>query len=109
MLVGCLLAQDRILGRSPLLTTLPQKFKSLPRGTAFMRAHECPLQNTVTKVYLWVYGVNTPTRRIMENEGLFTNMQENTWYRYRKQYFLHRLATQTDNNSQIITVQHFDI
>ncbi|GBM14031.1 hypothetical protein AVEN_209928-1 [Araneus ventricosus] len=27
------------------------------------------------KVLLWVYGVNSPTRRIMENEGLFTNMQ----------------------------------
>ncbi|GBN31227.1 hypothetical protein AVEN_275344-1 [Araneus ventricosus] len=32
----------------------------------------------VAKVLLWVYGVNSPTRRIMENEGLFTNMQENT-------------------------------
>ncbi|GBN65218.1 hypothetical protein AVEN_213057-1 [Araneus ventricosus] len=30
------------------------------------------------KVLLWLYGVNSPTRRIMENEGLFTNMQENT-------------------------------
>ncbi|GBN89120.1 hypothetical protein AVEN_82907-1 [Araneus ventricosus] len=35
-------------------------------------------QNIVAKVYLWVYNVNSPTRRIMENEGLFTNMQENT-------------------------------
>ncbi|GBN21091.1 hypothetical protein AVEN_171720-1 [Araneus ventricosus] len=36
------------------------------------------LQRIVTKVFLWVYGVNSPTRRIMENEGLFTHVQENT-------------------------------
>ncbi|GBN51660.1 hypothetical protein AVEN_98834-1 [Araneus ventricosus] len=30
------------------------------------------------KILPWVYDVNSPTRRIMENEGLFTNMQENT-------------------------------
>ncbi|GBO02296.1 hypothetical protein AVEN_90976-1 [Araneus ventricosus] len=29
------------------------------------------------KIALWVYGVNSPTRRIMETEGLFTNMREN--------------------------------
>ncbi|GBO42463.1 hypothetical protein AVEN_238230-1, partial [Araneus ventricosus] len=26
--------------------------------------------HTVTKLFLWVYGVNSPTRRIMEDEGL---------------------------------------
>ncbi|GBN64442.1 hypothetical protein AVEN_243948-1 [Araneus ventricosus] len=35
-------------------------------------------QHIVAKFLLWVYGVNSPTRRIIENEGLFTNMQENT-------------------------------
>ncbi|GBL79586.1 hypothetical protein AVEN_18153-1 [Araneus ventricosus] len=30
----------------------------------------------VTRIVLWVYSGNSPTRRIMENEGLFTNMQE---------------------------------
>ncbi|GBO00241.1 hypothetical protein AVEN_116531-1 [Araneus ventricosus] len=34
--------------------------------------------NIVTKIVLWVYGVKCPTRRIRENEGLVTNMQENT-------------------------------
>ncbi|GBO18259.1 hypothetical protein AVEN_238357-1 [Araneus ventricosus] len=32
--------------------------------------------NIVTKIVVWVYGRNSPTRRIMENEGLFKNMQE---------------------------------
>ncbi|GBN95782.1 hypothetical protein AVEN_12238-1 [Araneus ventricosus] len=31
----------------------------------------------VTKVFLWSYGLNSPTRRIMENEGLFTNVNIN--------------------------------
>ncbi|GBM58149.1 hypothetical protein AVEN_125030-1 [Araneus ventricosus] len=39
-------------------------------------------QNSVTKIVLWVYGVNSPTRRIMENEDLFVNVQENTWRRF---------------------------
>ncbi|GBM35192.1 hypothetical protein AVEN_189943-1 [Araneus ventricosus] len=38
----------------------------------FSLSHVC---DTVTKIVLWVYGRNSPTRRIMENEGLFTNMQ----------------------------------
>ncbi|GBM72237.1 hypothetical protein AVEN_68616-1 [Araneus ventricosus] len=42
-----------------------------------VRAREI-LFRIVTEVFLWVYGVNRPTRRIMENEGLFTNVQENT-------------------------------
>ncbi|GBN32421.1 hypothetical protein AVEN_169515-1 [Araneus ventricosus] len=29
-----------------------------------------------TKIVLWVYGGNSPTLRIMEDEVLFTNMQE---------------------------------
>ncbi|GBM76790.1 hypothetical protein AVEN_59136-1 [Araneus ventricosus] len=32
--------------------------------------------NIVAETALWVYGGNSPTRRIMKNEGLFTNMQE---------------------------------
>ncbi|GBM75880.1 hypothetical protein AVEN_188072-1 [Araneus ventricosus] len=32
--------------------------------------------NIVTKIVLWVYGGNSPTRRIMEIEGLLKNMQE---------------------------------
>ncbi|GBM95499.1 hypothetical protein AVEN_101486-1 [Araneus ventricosus] len=53
------------------------------RGCVFakIRGLEVDSNDSVTKVFLWVYGVNSPTRRIMENEGLFTNMQENTWYR----------------------------
>ncbi|GBL88961.1 hypothetical protein AVEN_189227-1, partial [Araneus ventricosus] len=43
------------------------------------------ITNIVAKGLSVVYGVNSPTRRIMENEGLFTNMQENTQHRYRKQ------------------------
>ncbi|GBN36950.1 hypothetical protein AVEN_101572-1 [Araneus ventricosus] len=35
----------------------------------------------VAEVLLWVHGVNSPTLRIMENEGLFTNMQENSYHR----------------------------
>ncbi|GBM36882.1 hypothetical protein AVEN_82865-1 [Araneus ventricosus] len=42
------------------------------------------LHNTVAKGLSVVYGINSPTRRIMENEGLFTDMQENTEHRYRK-------------------------
>ncbi|GBM22579.1 hypothetical protein AVEN_184003-1 [Araneus ventricosus] len=35
------------------------------------------MDDIVTKIFLWVYGVNSPTRRIMENEGLFINVQKN--------------------------------
>ncbi|GBN57683.1 hypothetical protein AVEN_216002-1 [Araneus ventricosus] len=37
---------------------------------------ETKYENIVTKIVLWVYGGNSPTPRIMENEGLFTNLQE---------------------------------
>ncbi|GBO03735.1 hypothetical protein AVEN_260223-1 [Araneus ventricosus] len=30
------------------------------------------VDDIVTKIVLWVYGVKSPTRRIMENEGLFS-------------------------------------
>ncbi|GBN75101.1 hypothetical protein AVEN_142815-1 [Araneus ventricosus] len=37
----------------------------------------------VTKIVLRMYGVSSPTRRIMEKEGLFTKIQENTKHRCR--------------------------
>ncbi|GBM82160.1 hypothetical protein AVEN_173448-1, partial [Araneus ventricosus] len=48
----------------------PSSNSAVGRGTTFF-------DSIVAKVYLWVYGVNSPTRRIMENEVLFTNVQEN--------------------------------
>ncbi|GBN12349.1 hypothetical protein AVEN_87982-1 [Araneus ventricosus] len=36
------------------------------------------LFDIVAKVFLWVYSANSLIRQIMENECLFTNMQENT-------------------------------
>ncbi|GBO37071.1 hypothetical protein AVEN_74121-1 [Araneus ventricosus] len=42
---------------------------------------------------------NSPTRRIMENGGLFANMQEKHVAQVQEQYLLYRLATQTDNNN----------
>ncbi|GBN06709.1 hypothetical protein AVEN_60638-1 [Araneus ventricosus] len=34
------------------------------------------MEDTVTKIVLWVYGGSSPTHRILENEDLFANMQK---------------------------------
>ncbi|GBM14473.1 hypothetical protein AVEN_101129-1 [Araneus ventricosus] len=55
-----------------------------------------------------MYGVNGPTRRIMENEGPPANAQETTQHWQQETTDPHRPAAQTDNNSQATKVQHFE-
>ncbi|GBN21433.1 hypothetical protein AVEN_138786-1 [Araneus ventricosus] len=83
--------EDQTLGESKaraiqLFYALENKLNRKPQlketFCKFMNGY-LSLDHIVAEVLLWVCGLNSPTRRIMENEGLFTNMQENTYHRWR--------------------------
>ncbi|GBN76796.1 hypothetical protein AVEN_45066-1 [Araneus ventricosus] len=56
----------------------------------------------VTKVVLCVYGENIPTSKIMENDALFTNIQENMKHR------VHFVATISYSIQNVHLLQHRD-
>ncbi|GBM22982.1 hypothetical protein AVEN_172330-1 [Araneus ventricosus] len=67
-------------GRYEIMTfaILPTPFDELLDIVWNSRREQDSANVLLHKILPWVYGINSPTRRIMENEGLFTNMQENT-------------------------------
>ncbi|GBN61588.1 hypothetical protein AVEN_47844-1 [Araneus ventricosus] len=74
----------RMAGRSVPPGTLHELQQALLQEWALLPQHAIndtiafQLEGIVAKGLSVVYDVDSPTSRIMENEGLFTNMQENT-------------------------------
>ncbi|GBM99452.1 hypothetical protein AVEN_133473-1 [Araneus ventricosus] len=62
------------------------------------------LGDIVTKIVLWVFGGNSPTGRIMENDALFSNIPETRSTGNRKTQHLHKLTIPAYSKSRTITV-----